>query len=282
MGFFDRFKDSLLLAVFLLVSLGVMLNMGGDVLYSLRTLTLNTTSRVEEMFSWVGRYLNALDENDRLRATNIDLSSKLARLREADLQNNSLKGMLKIQQTTQASLQAAQIVNKDITQRNNTFSLNVGTAQGVKAGMTVIDDRGLLGKVLIASNNFSEVQSYLNTGFKVAAKIQPTGTLGIVSWEGGRTDRLVMKHVMKTETIEKGTAVVTAGFNYGSYPAGITIGYIEEVSNRSGQNDLTIFLRPASPLAQAGFGFVVLSTPNGELNALQDSTKVAFGGSTTN
>lgn len=254
--------------------------MGGDVLYSLRTLTLNSTSRVEEMFSWVGRYLNALDENDRLRATNIDLSSKLARLREADLQNNALKGMLKVQQSTQASLRAAQIVNKDITQRNNTFSLNIGAAQGVKAGMAVIDDRGLLGKVLITSENFSEVQSYLNTGFKVAAKIQPKGSLGIVSWEGGRTDRLVMRHVMKTEkkSIKVGTPIVTAGYNYGSYPAGITVGYVDEVSERSGQNDLTIFIRPASPLSEAGFGFVVLSSPNGELNALQDSTQVTFGG----
>lgn len=267
----DRIRDWVVLGVLLSISLLTLLTENEPVLRGLRAEALEATAFLEAQFAWAGGYFRALRENEVLREENIVLSSQVARSREAILENDRLRRLIGFQDTTEFDLQAARIVNKDITQQRNFLTLNVGSADSVEVDMAVIDERGIIGKVVLVSRNFSSVMPYLNTDLRIPSKVQPLQAFGIVRWEGGSSDRLRMDHVVKTEPVESGQLVVTSGYS-GVFPAGLPVGVIDSVSSRTGRNDLSISLRPASSLSTVEHAFVILDRPDVERLELEDDT----------
>src|SRR5690606_611311 len=130
-------------------------------------------------------------------------------------------------------------------------------------GMAVIDERGIIGKVVLTSEHYARVMTYMNTDFRAPAKVQPLQAFGIVRREGDRTDRLLLEHVVKTEPVQKGHLVVTSGFSE-TFPAGYPIGVVDSISSATGRNALSIYLLPAAPISNAEHAFVVLQRPDPE------------------
>ncbi|MEX0600528.1 MAG: rod shape-determining protein MreC [Rhodothermales bacterium] len=264
----DRIRDWVILGVLLTVSLITMLTANQSLLAGLRATALESTAWLEARFAWVGGYFQALAENEVLREENIELSSRVARSREAMLENERLRRLVGFSDTTGYDLLAARIINKDFTQQWNYLTLDVGALDSVGVDMAVIDERGILGKVVLVSTHYAKVMPYANTDFRIPAKVQPLQAFGIVRWEGTRMDRLRLDHIVKTEPVEAGQLVVTAGYS-GVFPPGLAVGTVDSVSARTGRNELTIFLRPAAPMSTAEHVFVVMQQPDPERLALE-------------
>ena len=253
----DRIRDWVILSTLLMISVAMMMAQNDPMLRGMRSVSLEITSAVEARFSWVGRFFRAIDENEVLRRNNIELSSQLARLREARLENERLRQVLGFKQDSTYNKVAAQIIAKDIFGQENFLTLDVGSADGVEVGMAVVDEKGILGRVLFVSSHYSRVMPYLNTEFHVPAKIQPLQADGIVSWPGSRPDMLLLENVVKTEPVVPGQMVVTSSYS-GVFPPGYLIGQIDSVATRPGENLLEIHVQPASSLNTAQHAFVIL------------------------
>lgn len=264
----DRIRDWVVLSVLLIGSVVMMLVQNEPLLRSMRGVSLEMTSWVESRFSWVGRFFSTIEENEVLRRDNIELSSQLARSREARLENETLRRLLKLREESDYPMVASHIVAKDIFGQENFLTLDVGRDDSVDVGMAVIDEKGILGTVVFVSQHYSRVLPYLNTEFHVPAKIQPLQALGIVSWPGNRPDVLVLENVVKTEPVETGQLVVTSRYS-GVFPPGYPIGRIDSVANLPGENLLAIQLSPASPLPTAEHAFVILRHPDPEQELLE-------------
>ncbi len=259
----DRIRDWVILSVLLLSSVVMMLAQNDPILHGMRGVSLEVTSWVEARFAWVGRFFRAIDENEVLRRDNIALSSQLARLREARLENEKLTQLLVFHQDSTYQKVAARIISKDIFAQENFLTLDVGQANGVETGMAVVDDKGILGTVIFVSTHYSRVMPYLNTEFHVPVKIQPLQAEGMISWPGNRPDVLILENVVKTERVEKGQLVVTSRSS-SVFPPGYAVGQVDSVANRPGENLLEIHVRPTSPLNTAQHAFVILHKPNPE------------------
>lgn len=257
----DRIRDWVVLSVLLLGSLVMMLTQNDPMFRGMRSASLEITSGVEARFAWVGQFFRAIDENTVLRRDNIELSSQLARLREARLENERLNRLLAFQQENSYQKVAARIITKDIFGQENFLTLDVGRADGVEPGMAVVDEKGILGTIIFISEHYSRVLPYLNTEFHVPAKIQPLQADGMISWPGNRSDMLALENVVKTEPVEAGQLVVTSRAS-SVFPPGYPVGVIISVANRPGENLLEIQVRPASPLSTAQHAFVILHKPD--------------------
>ncbi len=266
----EQVRDWVLLAVLLVTALVTMYEQNDPLVRALRADVLQLTARVESGFSWVGRYVRALEENSDLRAQNIELSSAVARSREARVQNERLRRMLALRDTSEFPLVAARIIAKDITRQRNLITLDVGRRDGVNPGMPVLNEQGILGKVVLASERFSRVMPYLNTNFRVPAKVLPIQAEGIIRWEGNRSDRLLLEQVVKTEPVEPGQLVVTSGHS-GVFPSGRSIGRVDSVMHRAGRNELLIYVTPSASVDRADFAFVLQTDPDTERVALEET-----------
>ncbi len=261
----SRIRDFVVLAVFIILSVVVMIRQNEPVFRVLRAFSLEVVSRVEGHFSMVGRYLGALQENDALRATNVTLSGQLALLRRSEAENRRLKELIGLRDSLDLPTIAVRILDRDITRQKNEMTIDAGRRAGVKPGMPVIDERGILGKVVFTSDRYSRVQTYLNTDFRVPVEILPLDAFGIVRWEGrGRFPHLLLlDYVVKTVPVEPGQRVVTAASL--SFPQGLTVGFIDTVIVQPGQNELKIYLQPSSDVGVARYAFVLEALPDSEL-----------------
>jgi rod shape-determining protein MreC len=226
------------------------------------------TANVESTFAWMGRYFRALEENSELRQHNIQLSSEVARSREARIQNTHLRRMLGLRDSLGYSLRAARVVAKDITRQNNLLTLDVGRADSVAVDMPVVNEQGIIGKVVLVSEHYARVMPYLNTDFRVPAKVIPIEAEGIVRWEGRNSGRLLMEHVIKTEPVKPGQLVVTSGHS-GIFPPGRAIGRVDSLARQPGRNELQMYLSPAAPINEVDHVFVILRRPPDEQVALE-------------
>ncbi|MFQ5569247.1 MAG: rod shape-determining protein MreC [Rhodothermales bacterium] len=259
----DRIRDWVILSLLLIISLVFMLARNDPMLRGLRRTSLEMTSWIEVRFAWVGQFIRAIDDNELLRLENIDFSSRLARSREARLENERLRRLLGLKEISDYDMVAARIITKDIFRRQNYLTLDVGRADRVDAGMAVVDEKGILGKVVEASEHYSLVMPYLNSDFHVPAKVLPLQVSGIVSWSPNRRAVLMLEHVVKTEPVAQGQLVVTSGYS-GVFPPGYPIGRVDVVATPPGSNVWEILLTPAASLHTAEHAFVILQKPDPE------------------
>jgi rod shape-determining protein MreC len=257
----DQLKDWVLVGVLIAASLGVMFAQNQTLVRSMRAGALEATARVESTFAWVGNYLRALDENERLRAESIALAGEVARSREARTQNVRLEAMLGLRDSSRFEVEAARILSKDLGGQQNSFVISAGGQDSIEVDMPVIDERGaVLGRVDLVSSSYSRVMPYLHADFRVPAKVQSLDAEGIVRWTGGRQDRLLMEHVIQTNPVLAGQRIVTSGSS-GFFPAGLPVGYVDSVQTSPGRNEYNVQVVPSSTISEARYAFVILSSP---------------------
>lgn len=261
-------RDWVLLFGLLTASMVVLVAQNEPLVRAFRAQALEATSVVESRFAWVGGYFRALDENDLLREENITLASEVARSREATYQNERLRRLLGFQDTTAYPMAPARVVAKDITEQDNFLTLNVGSSDSIKVGMPVVDERGIIGRVELVSQDYSLVMPYLNTDFRVPGKIQALQVDGMIRWEGNDRNSLLMEYVSRNQPVLKGQLVVTSGAS-GSFPPGFPVGFVDSLATLPGRNQLQIYLTPTSPIDQADYVFVILREQNPQVVALQ-------------
>ena len=264
----ERIRDYLLLAVLLIVSLVVLLAQNGPLFRSARALALEATAPVEGVFSRTERYTEALGENDALRDQNIELAAEVARLREARSENARLRKLIAFRDSVDFEMVPARVVGKDITRQDNLLTINVGASDSVRAGMAVIDERGIVGKVVLASESYALVMPHQNTNFTVPAQIDLLNRDGVVRWDGTSYDRLLMEYVVKTEPVVRGQLVVTSGFS-GTFPPGLPVGKVDSVFAARGRNDLVIYLEPSAPIGSVDYVYVLLGQVSPERQELE-------------
>ncbi|MEZ4695245.1 MAG: rod shape-determining protein MreC [Rhodothermales bacterium] len=263
LGIWDRLRDWVLLAALLGVSVILLASRNEPVVRGFRAIALQVAGGVEGKFAWVGNYLNALEENDRLRAENVQLSSQVARSREAFIENDRLNRLLNLKEQIGFRTKAARIISKEIDRQQNLMTLDIGSNDSVEVGMAVVDQNGILGRTVLVSPSFSRVMPYMNTEFRLPAKVHPNQAAGIIRWDGRDPEFLSLDQVIKTEPVEPGQEVVTSGYS-GIFPSGYPIGVVTSVRVRTGRNDLSILVRPYSNYSTAEHAFVLLTKPDPE------------------
>ena len=267
-----RTRDYVLLAVLVLTAATVFVSRNRDALRVARGAALTLTGPVEGTFSDIGRFRRSLSENERLRAQTLELSTEVARLREARSENARLRGLLGFADSLEVPYRVARVVTKDQTEQANFLTIDVGRSDSIEVGMPVIDERGLVGKVFLVGRGHSVVMPHQNVQFSVPASLDALGLDGLVTWDGRQPGVLTMGFVPKTEPVESGMLVTTSPFS-GVFPAGVPIGRVDTAYAAAGRNDFVIEVTPAAPLSQVGYVYVLLATPDPEVEEVLDAAR---------
>lgn len=254
-------KDHIITAVLLLVAIALMIGRYQGGLNNLRKASVTLFSYLEEPLSNVRVYRQALRTNTQLRKQNVLLLDELSRLRAAEQRNNELRQMLQFSRTSDLSLYPVQIVGKELNQVTNSLTVDAGTEQNLKKGMPMISADGLIGKVILTAEGYSQVMPFFNTLFRVSAKLQESSAYGIVSWNGETIDELQLKYIPQTIPVDKGEVVVTSGYS-NQFPPEIPIGRVIRIEPQVGKDMQTIYLEPFVNLYEVAEGFIVKFEPD--------------------
>ena len=246
-----------------------------DGLNSLRAITVIAASILEEPVSNVRVYRNALKTNAYLQQQNILLQDELSKLRSIEKENQELKSLLRLEESYNYPLQITRVVTKQLNTLNNSLSVNVGSNEGIQRGMPLINSDGLIGKVILAASNYSQVMPLSHPLFRVSAQIQGSKANGIITWDISSPSYLIMDFVPKTVPIDTGMVIQTSGLG-NEFPAGIPIGQVVDFRSQEGTNTQQLKIEPFSKLNEVSEGFIVLFTSDTSLVQLNNEFNQLF------
>lgn len=262
-------KDHIITALLLTVAIALMIGRYQSGLDNLRKASITLFSYLEEPLSNVRVYRQALKTNTYLRKQNVLLLDKLSRLRAAEQRNEQLREMLQFSAESELTLYPVQIVGKELNQVTNSLTVDAGSEQDIKKGMPMVSADGLVGKVILTANGYSQVMPFLNTMYRVSAKLQQSNAYGIVSWDGQSIEELQLNYVPQTIQVDSGEVVVTSGLS-NQYPPDIPIGEVVRTEPQEGKETQIIFVRPFVNLFELAEGFITKFEPDTTIQRLNE------------
>lgn len=184
-------------------------------------------------------------ENEKLKSENSELERKLRELEIIKAENATLQSYMNLtQKYSSYSTIPAYVINRDVSNYSSTLILSVGTKDGVKEGMTVIADKGLVGHVISSTEHTSKVQVIIDSASTVSCTISTTNESIICKGTLENNQILRASYIPTAAELIQGDTVYTSGIG-GIYPKGIIIGTIKEIITTSNITDRYATVEPA-------------------------------------
>ncbi len=228
------------------------------------------TGKIHEFNSELKYYLNLKDKNNDLFVENIELRKQL--------KNNYMTQTKQIFVSNDSVFKRkfeyipAEVITNSISKSNNYLTINIGKSSGIKTDMWVFNPEGVVGKVIKVSENYSLVESLLNSNLTLIPKIKELNyAKGQIAWDGKDPNFTKFLNISKYEKIQKGQTLVTNPFSK-TLPENIPIGTIVEVK-QTADNFLDIKVKLAVDYTRVTRCYVALNLHKYELNQLETFTE---------
>lgn len=173
----------------------------------------------------------------------------------------------------QYKFRGARIISNSLRFSQNHITLNKGSKDGVKAGMGVFNEQGVVGRVQSVSENYSVAFSLLNTEMRISSKIKSNGSFGSINWDGKDSKKTKLLYVPRHVKANPGDTIVTNGFS-SVFPEGIMVGIIESVDQGSDQNSLDIVVNLSVDFSKAHYVYLVENSRLDEIDSLQQKSEI--------
>jgi rod shape-determining protein MreC len=265
-----QFKEYALLVLYLLVALVLFAQNTTNQVKGIRSNLLAAAGFLQDTFNFIPDYFALARENRTLREQNILLSDEVNTLRESAIENIRLRAMYRLKDRPAFTYVSALVVGTQMQALTNTVTIDAGTEDGIRTGMPVVTDHGLIGRVTSTSGHYAIVQLLLHKDLRVSARIQRSRVNGIIRWTGGGELRMI--NVPKTSDVIAGDVAITSEFS-SIFPGGIRIGVVSSTRDVPGDLFQEIMVRPSVDFDRMEEVFVATVLPDSARIVLEGRAK---------
>ena len=218
------------------------------------------TSAIYKHVSLLSDYLGLKETNDYL----IQENAKLYTL----LQNNENEINSMLLEKNGFNYIAAKVINNSIKKRNNFLTLNKGSKNGIKRGMGVVTNQGVIGMVHSTSENYSLIISLLHKKSATGIFLKKNMHTGILTWEGFNYRIATINDLPIHIPINIGDTVITNSYS-NVYPEGINIGIIDSFKKNENDGFYTINVKLLEDFNNLRYVYIIYSNESSEQQRLE-------------
>ena len=172
-----------------------------------------------------------------LRQRNTELESEVSRLQAqvVQLQNSvsqadALAALVNFSRTNpENSYTAASVIGRDPSPFLRYIIIDKGSNDGLRRGMPVVTDQGLVGRVDAVINSAARVQLITDTSSAVNVRLEKAKKEAILT--GTVAGDVILDLLPQDVTIEPGDLVLTSGLS-GGFPADLIVGQVLNTKKR--------------------------------------------------
>ena len=240
-----------------------------------RRAVANVMKPIEEAFSsgtgWFFDYVKRLKlrsnieyEYEKLYDEYDELLSQVMRLNELENELNEYQDLMDEMQThSQFDGVPARVIASDSTNYFSTFTINVGTNQGVENYMAVVKSGGLVGYTYDVTETTAKVQSIISSDTSISALIESTRYQGTVKGTLGTNGEAMcrMYYLSESHLPRQGDTVVTSGVGM-EFPKGIPIGTVRESTRGMEEGKSYVVIEPIVDFERIEYVIVYRYTPS--------------------
>jgi rod shape-determining protein MreC len=191
-------------------------------------------SPVPKAVNWVGGtaqdmyhgYLDmrrAVNENTELRHKVVSLTTENLKLRQSEGDLRRMRSLLAYSEQFDMKTSMAQTIMQDTAGRFKSIIIDRGANDGVEVNDAVVNASGLIGRVVLTTNDLAKVQLINDNNCAVGSLVERTRRQGVI--RGNGTSTVQMLDIPSLADVRPGDTIVSAGID-GIYPKGIPIGTI--------------------------------------------------------
>jgi len=259
-AFIRQFFNFFLFLVLMGVSLGILINYNQTYQVVFSNIANEATGTVGARYNSIEYYFKLKRTNEALAAENAELRGLLKQSFESPDTSIVIKidSLLKdtLGRVRKFQFLPAKVVNNDVSDQNNYITLYRGSKQGAQVDMGVIGPLGIVGKVILVSDNYCRVMSLLNHNTKVSAMTKNGFYTGLVDWDGKDPRYVTMHNVPKSAKLKVGDSVLTSNLS-GSYPPGIMIGTVAALQGDPSSGFYELKVKTATDFYTIQYAYIV-------------------------
>lgn len=209
-------------------------------------------AKIVEQQNKVAHFANLKNQNDSLMIENANLIENLISIEYSSDNIPASDSIL-----NQYTLIPTNVINSTIHLRNNHFTLNKGSREGVRPDMGVISShKGIVGIVRNVTENFAHIISLLHSQTNISCSIKNRQGHGSLVWRKMDPLRMNLESIPKHEKIALGDTVITSGYST-MFPKGILVGKIENYNVIPGSNSYNITVKLFNDLTNIKYAYVI-------------------------
>jgi len=178
----------------------------------------------------VGEILALRRENARLREENRQLLRWRHEAVRLAVENEALHRMLAMPLVESAPRHTvARVVADSGSRFVHTVLVDAGAERGVRVGMAVVNERGMVGRVIAVGQRSARVLLLVDLNFRMPVVVDPSGDRALLEGDNGPLPRL--RFLPLDPRVAVGDRVITSGAD-GLLPAGLPVGVVTQVDEQ--------------------------------------------------
>jgi len=171
--------------------------------------------------AFVGGYFNAVSENRRLKREMREMRQWQQVAIALKDRNERLEAVLGLRTEPPIPMATGRVVLDTRGPFSNARIANTGANAGVEIGNPVMNERGVVGRVVGVAPNFSRILLLTDVASKLPVMIDRTNARAILEGDGGPNPQL--DYLRGRDAVKKGDRVLTSG-DGGVFPRGLPVG----------------------------------------------------------
>lgn len=185
---------------------------------------------VRDLFTSPGEVATLRLQNTELEAEVARLQQELIGLREQAAEADILAALLNFARTSpQSRYVAASVIGRDASPFLRSLWIGAGTDAGIARGMPVVNQSGLVGRVVEVYPSASRISLLIDPNEAVNVRLQQSRADGVTAAQPNGELRVDL--IDQDAEVGDGELVLTSGLG-GNYPADIPVGQVISVRKR--------------------------------------------------
>lgn len=198
------------------------------VLAPVQNLVSQTSGRVTDFLDSIRFYRQMEEENRRLQEELSRLEQLNVQVKELRQENYRLRELLEFKAKTTYELLPVEVMARNPNQWFEILTVDKGSRNGIRQGMPVVTNRGLVGSIYTVAPNSSQVMLLTDPRRGVSALVQRSRDPGIVEGFTEKQGFLVMRNLLPEANVQVGDTIISSGLGP-LFPKGLVLGYVLEV-----------------------------------------------------
>ena len=176
---------------------------------------------IADAVAYVRGYFFAVSDNRKLKAQIVEMRKSTDAAAALASENGRLKAMLGLRTDPPIPMVAGRTVLDARGPYSQTRLINVGREKGVEVGNPVMNERGLVGRVVGVTDGASRILLLSDVASRTPVLIARSDARAILTGDGGPNPRLA--YMRGADPVKAGDRVLTSG-DGGVYPRGLPVG----------------------------------------------------------
>ncbi|NGM85761.1 rod shape-determining protein MreC [Parapusillimonas sp. SGNA-6] len=197
------------------------------VLYPFQRLMLAPRDLVEHIGNWTDAAALARSEKEALQRQRIELAQISTHAAQLATENIQLRRLLNVADTVTQPSVAVEVLYEPPNAFSHHLVFNKGSASGIRPGMPVIDEGGVVGQIVRVTPFTSEAALLTDDKVSIPVQVLRNG-LRLIAFGGNVSGKVEVRYLTANVDLVPGDTLVTSGIG-GLFPAGLSVAQVDRV-----------------------------------------------------